>query len=667
VTALPRRSSRESSASEAGLPRRSPRQSSASEGWAALAAYSLLTVALTWPLAAGLTRDVPADLVDPVLNAWIVASDAERLGRALTGDGAALLDYWHPKIFAPHPLALAYSEHLTPQAIQILPVYLLSRNPILSYNLLFISTFILSAFGMFLFVRELTGNRLAAFVAGLAFGFAPYRVASLAHLQVLSSAWMPFALYGFRRFFVTGRTRPLAGGAAAWVAQNLSCGYYLLFFSPVVVLYLAWEVGVRRMWRDARTLARLAGATLAVFVATFPFLLPYLELRRQGFGPRSLLEVTRFGADVHGFLTASGLLNLWGSIARAWPAAEGELFPGVTLALLAALAVVDAARRAREEAAAPSRTARVLAWMLAIAIAVSVALLFGWSLRTAGLRVTSLSRALTMAGVIAGALLVVSAGARTTMKRMAASPAGFFAGVTICAAVMALGPEINARGRTIEDAAPYAAFYHYVPGVDGLRVPARFGMIVAFGMAVLGGLGAARLVASHSAGLRLAAAAGLLVIVESAAVPLLMNHNDTNYKQPGLAALPGRVAPDEAGPLYAFLAGLPAASVVLELPAGEPAFDVRYMLLSLKHDRALVNGYSGGAPVDYLLLVEALKDALISPEQAWNSLTSSAATHVVVHEASYEPGRGARISAWLAGRGARQVAMYGEDRVFAIR
>jgi hypothetical protein len=40
---------------------------------------------------------------------------------------------------------------------------------------------------------------------------------------------------------------------------------------------------------------------------------------------------------------------------------------------------------------------------------------------------------------------------------------------------------------------------------------------------------------------------------------------------------------------------------------------------------------------------------------------------VVVHEAFYEPGRGARISAWLAGRGARQVAMYGEDRVFAIR
>ena len=53
--------------------------------------------------------------------------------------------------------------------------------------------FVLSAFGMFLFVRELTGSRSAAFLAGVAYGFAPYRFGTLSHLQVLSSMWMPFA------------------------------------------------------------------------------------------------------------------------------------------------------------------------------------------------------------------------------------------------------------------------------------------------------------------------------------------------------------------------------------------------------------------------------------------------------------------------------------------
>ena len=85
--------------------------------------------------------------------------------------------------------------------MQILPVHAIARNPILGYNLLFLSTFVLSGLGMYLLVRELTGNPLAAFVAGLLFAFAPYRLAQSSHLQVLSSQWMPFVLYGMRRYF----------------------------------------------------------------------------------------------------------------------------------------------------------------------------------------------------------------------------------------------------------------------------------------------------------------------------------------------------------------------------------------------------------------------------------------------------------------------------------
>jgi len=152
----------------------------------------------------------------------VIAWDATHLGRG----------WWNANIFAPHPLALAYSEHFLPQALQVLPIYLATNNPILCYNLLFLSTFVLSGLGMFLFGRELTGSREAGIVAGLAYAFAPYRIASIPHLQVLSSAWMPFVLFGLRRYFATGRTRPLAGAAAAWIAQNLSCGYYHAVLQP---------------------------------------------------------------------------------------------------------------------------------------------------------------------------------------------------------------------------------------------------------------------------------------------------------------------------------------------------------------------------------------------------------------------------------------------------
>ncbi|PYR43065.1 MAG: hypothetical protein DMF95_26775, partial [Acidobacteria bacterium] len=280
------------------------------------ALYLATTLALTWPLAAGLTHDIAGDFGDPLFTSWVIAWDATHLGRG----------WWNANIFAPHPLSLAYSEHFLPQALQVVPLYLTTKNPVLCYNLLFLSTFVLSGLGMYLLGRELTGSGAAGAVAGLAYAFAPYRIASIPHLQVLSSAWMPFVLFGLRRHFATGRIRPLAGAAAAWIAQNLSCGYYLLFFSPIALCYILWELTTRRLWADGRALLCTAAACAMVFVATVPFVLPYLELRRLGFSPRSLFETQRFSADVYAYFTADPNLRLWGPIAQAWPKAEGLLF-----------------------------------------------------------------------------------------------------------------------------------------------------------------------------------------------------------------------------------------------------------------------------------------------------------------------------------------------------
>ena len=47
----------------------------------ATALYLAVALVFTWPLAAGLTRDIPWDLGDSLLNAWILAWDADRLLR----------------------------------------------------------------------------------------------------------------------------------------------------------------------------------------------------------------------------------------------------------------------------------------------------------------------------------------------------------------------------------------------------------------------------------------------------------------------------------------------------------------------------------------------------------------------------------------------------------
>src|SRR5262245_17263748 len=420
-----------------------------------------------------------------------MAWDATHLGRGL----------WSANIFAPHPLALAYSEHFLPQALLAAPVYAATRNPILGYNLVFLSTFVLCGAGMFLFVRELTGNATAGFIAGLAFAFTPYRIASIPHLQVLSSAWMPLVLFGLRRHFETRRAAPLAGAAAAWALQNLSCGYYLLFFSPVVAAYIAWELSVRRLWRDPGELARIAAACIAVVAATVPFLLPYLELRALGFNPRSIEETRKFSADVYAYITADPNLRLWGSVFDAWPKAEGFLFPGLTIAILAAIGV------ARRKAPRPLGSRAIFAVLVYVSLV--VALLLDYSIRLPGLKITSLSRVL-IAGAAAGALLLAaSRTARAAIADWLRTPAALFTLVTVFAIAMSFGPDIHAKGRSVAGTNVYALFYGYVPGFDGLRVPARFATIVSLGLAALAGLGAAGLRTNA------ALACGALIVVET--------------------------------------------------------------------------------------------------------------------------------------------------------
>jgi hypothetical protein len=665
----------------------------ARDAFAAAAGYLALTIALTWPLARGLARDVPSDLGDPLLNCWIMSRDADHLLQAAGGNLGALRDYWQANIYYPHPYALAYSEHLTAQALQILPAYALTKNPLLCYNLIFLSTFVLSGLGMYLLAREFTSNRAAAFVAGVAYAFAPYRFGSLPHLQVLSSAWMPFVLLGLRRFFETNRVSHLVVAAAAWIAQNLSCSYYLIFFSPVVVLYVMWELATRRRWRDARTLALLAATVGIVVIAAVPFVLPYLRLRQLGFMPRSLSETDRFGADVYAYLTTDANLRIWGGVMDAWPKAEGWLFPGVTIVVLAGMAVVaawkdarlkpmdarlkpkDARLKPKDARLKPRATredgelvargfSRAMAVALIICAVFTVAVLFGWSLRLPFAKITNFERLLLFTIAFGALLLATSPVARATARAWISQPVGILTLLTVFAVAMSFGPHIHSRGKLIEDANVYLLFYNYVPGFDGLRVPARFGMIVAFGLALLAGYG----VRAFDEGKRVAVIATALIVVESVAVPVSLNGNDTNYKQPNLSPLPPSVGAtiDAAPPVYRFIAGLPPSAAVLELPFGEVAFEVRYVFYSVFHRRPIVNGYSGGAPAEYGLLAEALKDLFHDPERAWSALASSGATHVVVHEGGYLDDAGATVTSWIRAHGSRELASFGTDRVFEV-
>jgi hypothetical protein len=299
------------------------------------------------------------------------------------------------------------------------------------------------------------------------------------------------------------------------------------------------------------------------------------------------------------------------------------------------------------------------------AATVIVALLLGFSIRLPGIKITSLSRVLLVYLLALVAAMAGSKSFRETARRWLLSPAGLFSGIVLFSIVMSFGPDIRAKGRVVASPNIYTVFFDFAPGFDGVRVPARYATIGTLGLAALAALGIGAIDRRRRGAVSVAA--GTLILLEAIAVPIPINQNSTQYSQPGLAPLPASIAMGPATPeVYGFVATLPASAVLVELPLGEPAFDVRYMFYSTRHWRRLVNGYSGGAPQDYGTLTESLKDVATRPDRAWETVLQSTATHAIVHEASYANDGGRRLSDWLRSRGAREVASFGSDKVFAL-
>lgn len=647
----------------------------------AAALYLVIALLYTWPLVRGLTRDVPWDMGDPVLNIWILGWAADHLLRLLTGDLSAWSEFWNANIFHPEPLTLAYSEHLVAQAVQILPVYALTKNLILCYNLLFLSTFVLAGVGTFLFVRQLTGSAVAGFVAGLVFAFSPMRVPQFSHLQVLSSQWMPFVLLGLRRYFDTGSGRALAGAGVALVAQNLSCGYFLLYFAPFVGLYALYEMIARGRARDSVAWRHLIGTAIFVTSATLPFLLPYLELRERGFPPRPLSEVIAFSADIYSYLTSPAESWVWGRWLplRLVPKPEGDLFPSFAALSLAACGVAASLRSAWSAAvAADASVARGgRAWLtrlLALAavlyglLALAIVLGFGFTrIGALRIRVTDVVRMAGAAVVASGLRLVLVPRDRRFFASWLRGWPAFCTFAAALALLLSLGPSATAWGRATVDHAPYRSLYDYVPGFDGLRVPARYGVVVMVFVAALAGEGARALGRWWPRrGSAVAVAGGVLVVLEALAAPIGLNGASAGADAATRSARLGRGS--DVPPVYRFVQSLPKDTVLAEFPFGRIELELRYMYYSTEHWRPLVNGYSGTFPPSYDERVPFLREPDKDADRSWTSLVASGATHAIVHADGVEtPGHAARVEQWLTQRGARLVADLPGGKVFALR
>ena len=199
----------------------------------ALVALLFAGLAVAWYSPSSLSpADTVPDSGDPLHIAYILAWDAHQIVR----QPMALYD---SNSFFPYARSLAFSEHLLPEALLVAPVQWLTGNAVLAANLGALLGLFLSAVGMWLLVKEWTGNSAAGVVAALVYAFNTFTRTEAPRLHLLHMEWWPLALLMLSRFARDGRPRQAWAFAGFMALQGLSCTYYLVFSAALAPIWLA--------------------------------------------------------------------------------------------------------------------------------------------------------------------------------------------------------------------------------------------------------------------------------------------------------------------------------------------------------------------------------------------------------------------------------------------
>jgi hypothetical protein len=287
---------------------------------ASLAGLALAAV-MFWPCLAHPASTIPADVWDPTLQAWQMAWS----GHILSTDPTQL---WNSNTFYPEHYTFAFSDTL----LGYFPAGMIGNGPtaaLVRYNLMFVLIHALAFVGAYALLRQLGAGKLAAAVAGVAFGYAPWRWSQAGHMHVLSVGGMLLALamlargHGFslRDGWRTDRARPgwaLAGWlVAAWqisLGFGIGIPFAYLLGGVCVVALVTWL----RRGRPAlgRRLLTFDGIGLVVFGAVSAFMArPYfIVVDEHPYAKRSLVDLDYLSPRPRSFFTSPGQDWLWGDL-----------------------------------------------------------------------------------------------------------------------------------------------------------------------------------------------------------------------------------------------------------------------------------------------------------------------------------------------------------------
>jgi hypothetical protein len=207
----------------------------------------------------------------------------------------------------PAGASLALQELGVLNGILIAPFQFAMERPyglILGYNMAIISSFLVSALGMYALAYDISRSRTGAFIAGIAFMLLPYRAMHVTTLNLLSTGWIPLYALFFSRAVRDPKPRNIIWSTiffAFTLHSSNVYGFFLVLFSAVFVS--ANLVVGRKEFLKKRILVGLAMIAGLCFLVIVPNLVMIVSANIDWAQPLSLADL--FSANVVGYIFPS--------------------------------------------------------------------------------------------------------------------------------------------------------------------------------------------------------------------------------------------------------------------------------------------------------------------------------------------------------------------------
>jgi hypothetical protein len=314
--------------------------------------YLLLTLLFTYPLALHLGTYVVGLHVDVEQYLWSFWWMRRALLELHT---TPFFTHW---LYYPDGVSLYFFAFNPLHALLSIP-FQQAFGLIPAYNLMELLTFVATAYTTYLLARDVTGSRMASFIAGIIFAFAPTQVDhfNVGQPNLHAVEFLPLYVLCLRRWLSDGALRWLAGAVIALALSSFAdwqFAVYLELFTAGALL-AAW-LAQRQHGRSALCMlgGRLVALEILYVLAIAPILIPMLrELATSDqYMVRPREDTVWHSADLIAFFVPNPAHPLWGAWAQrvlATLTTPGVLATTVSLSYVATgLAVFGAWQRWRQ-------------------------------------------------------------------------------------------------------------------------------------------------------------------------------------------------------------------------------------------------------------------------------------------------------------------------------